>query len=504
MAAIDSLLRILAAQNGDAMVVASGKAPVLRRGDESIPFSMPPLQHQLVVSFLEEIVDAERRAALARDGRLGFTYEREGVAFAVRAEQRGQELVLEFVAGDPARPARSPLALPPGAHPPASGSAAPAAGPPVAEGGVRPARIAPVVEGAGAPAALTRVLERAVEERASDVILSAGLAARLRVGGRLVETGGSVCAEEDILGLLGAVLTAAHRHSLDESGSVDLAWQDAAGRRYRVNLFSQDRGLAAVLRPIREDVPTLRELNLPDELLGIVGPADGLVLITGPAGSGKSTTLVALIEHVNQTQPRHVITLENPIEHLYASKRALIHQREVGRDVESFAAGLRAALRESPDIILLGEMRDHATISAALTAAETGHLVISTLHSGSAATAIDRIIDVFPAHQQPQVRSQLSSVLRAVLTQVLVPAAQPAVRLVPAYEKMIVNHAVATKIREDRCHQLATEIQTGRAEGMVSLEQSLASLVRARAVQLDVARAYAREPQVLEELVRGR
>jgi twitching motility protein PilT len=485
MAAIDSLLKILAAQGGDAMLISSGKAPVLRRGDESVPFSMPPLQHDLVVSFLEGIVDERQLAAVERDQTLDAIYTAEGNTFAVHVARQGATLTLDFrrtggrrAAADPSPP--SVVAVP--AAPEKSQVA-------LAAGGV------------------AQLLMQAEAQRASDILLSCGVNARLRIGGSLVEIADSVGSDEQILELLQRELTPAHRSALEASGSADVALEiadGAAARRYRVNLFRQQRGLAVVLRPVRREVPTLRQLNLPDELVDLVGYSDGLVLVAGPAGSGKSTTVVALIEHLNQTRPRHVITLENPIEYLYTSKRALIHQREVGREVESFSAGLRDALRESPDVILLGEMRDLPTISAALTAAETGQLVISTLHSGSAATAIDRIIDVYPAHQQGQVRSQLAAVLRAVLTQVLVPSSGRPPRMVPAYEKMIVSHAVAAKIREDRCHQLATEIQTGRAEGMVSLEQSLAALVRTRQVELDVARAFARDPAVLEEIVRGR
>jgi twitching motility protein PilT len=482
MAAIDSLLKILAAQGGDAMLVSSGKAPVLRRGDASVPFSMPPLQHELVVSFLEGIVDARQLADFERDQTLDAVYTVEGNTFAVHVARQGAALTLDFRRTTGRRPATAAATTP--------ASTAAAEDPPLAR----------------AVGGVAQLLAQAEDQRASDIILSCGVNARLRVGGSLVEIADTAGNDEQILELLQRELTPLHRSALEELGSTDIALELPDGptlRRYRVNLFRQQRGLAVVLRPVRREIPTLRQLNLPDELVELVGYSDGLVLVAGPAGSGKSTTVVALIEHLNQTRPRHVITLENPIEYLYASRRALIHQREVGREVASFDAGLRAALRESPDVILLGEMRDLPTISAALTAAETGHLVVSTLHSGSAATAIDRIVDVYPAHQQGQVRSQLAAVLRAVLTQVLVPSGRPS-RVVPAYEKMIVNHAVAAKIREDRCHQLATEIQTGRAEGMVSLEQSLATLVRARQVELDVARAYARDPAVLEDLVRGR
>jgi twitching motility protein PilT len=224
------------------------------------------------------------------------------------------------------------------------------------------------------------------------------------------------------------------------------------------------------------------------------------VLFVGPSGAGKSSTLAALLDHLNRTRSRHVVTIEDPIEFEYVPQRCLVHQREVGRDVESFAAGLRAALRESPDVILVGEMRDSETFAAALTAAETGHLVFSTLHSGSASMAIDRIIDSFPPHQQSQVRSQLAGVLRTIVTQVLLPAVEPG-QLVPAIERMIVTHAIAHKIRDGRGHQIGDEIQTGRADGMTSLESSLADLVRRSRISLATARGAARNTDLLRQLL---
>jgi twitching motility protein PilT len=221
-----------------------------------------------------------------------------------------------------------------------------------------------------------------------------------------------------------------------------------------------------------------------------------MVLVTGQAGAGKSTTLVALVEELNRSSARHIITLEDPIEFEYVPRRSLIHQREVGQHVASFAEGLRAALRESPDVILVGEMRDGDTMAAALTAAETGHLVLSTLHAASAEMALDRIIDSFPEGQQRQVRVQLASVLRAVFTQFLLPSTAPPAR-VPAYELLVMNSAVAAMIREDKCHQIPSQIQTGREGGMIHLDRVLARLLQERRIELASARAIAREPERL-------
>jgi twitching motility protein PilT len=320
----------------------------------------------------------------------------------------------------------------------------------------------------------------------------------VRAVGDLREVG-AAASEAGILALFGAALGPDQRARLRASGSVDAAL-DLGGLRFRANLFRQQRGLSAALRPVRDKVATLAELGLPDDFAALVGYPSGLVLFTGPTGSGKSSTLAALVEHVNRTAARHVVTLEDPIENVFACKRSLIHQREVGRDVVSFAEGLRASLREAPDIILLGEMRDPETIAAALTAAETGHLVLSTLHAAGAAMAVDRIIDGFSGHQQPQVRLQLAGTLRAVVTQVLVPTTRAGERTV-AYEKMLVTAAVAAQIREGRGHQIATAIQTGRNDGMVSLEQSLAALVRARRVSLEAAMAAAQDPDALRRSI---
>jgi twitching motility protein PilT len=405
------------------------------------------------------------------------------------------------------RPARELVAgrLPPGRI----GAASPAVEPREQGHGVGLSLEAGHEPKAAAPESLGELHElvlQAHREGASDVLLSSGLPARVRSGGELREAG-LVCDEAQIVGLAAQAWSEAQAEEFARTGSADLALDLAPepghrALRFRVNVFRQQRGVAAAVRPVRGDVPTLAQLGLPEDFKSLAQYPSGLVLMTGPTGSGKSTTLSALIEHVNLAMTRHVITLEDPIEYLYTSKRSLIHQREVGRDVESFATGLRAALREDPDIILLGEMRDQDTIAAALTAAETGHLVLSTMHAGSAAMAIDRVIDVFPGPKQPQVRMQLASTLRAVVTQVLVPSARGHER-VPAVEKMVVTAAVASQIREGRAHQIANQIQTGRAEGMVSLEQSLTALVRSGRVSLDAAAAVAPDPDALRRSLRG-
>jgi twitching motility protein PilT len=294
-------------------------------------------------------------------------------------------------------------------------------------------------------------------------------------------------------------------HVFRAEGNLDLAYelQDAAGRtrRFRVNIFQHLEGVATAWRPIWDEVPSFEMLRLPKQILELSHLPYGLILITGPTGSGKSTTLSALIEYINQTFQKHIITLEDPIEYRFKDRESVIHQREVGIHVDSFSTGLRSALRESPDVILVGEMRDQDTIAAALTAAETGHLVLSTLHSGHSAQAIDRIIDVFPEHQQQQVRVQLADVIRAVVTQRLLPTLDGNKR-VPAVELVQATYAVANTIREGRTHQLTSLIQAGIKNGMIPFDISLAGLVNEGLVDAEVAARLARDKTFFESQAR--
>jgi len=515
--AIDSLLKLVEAQKADALVVASDRVPVLKKSGLDVALSMPKVNHDMVSMFVEDLVTAEQMKELIQQGSIRLSHALGETNFSVEIRREGTRLHLALFLQRGGRPGQAPVSVmpTPAAVPPPMRSEAPAV---VRAAPVRVVEAAPVAALAGGAeilehragaadlAELRELVLQAHREGASDVLLSSGLAARVRTGGELRDAG-LVCDAEQIVGLASEGWSAAQTEEFMRTGSADAALDLASGPgqrplRFRVNVFRQQRGVAAAVRPVRGEVPGLAQLGLPDDFKSLVQYPSGLVLMTGPTGSGKSTTLSSLIEHVNMTTARHVITLEDPIEFLYTSKRALIHQREVGRDVESFASGLRAALREDPDIILLGEMRDQDTIAAALTAAETGHLVLSTMHSGSAAMAIDRVIDVFPGPKQPQVRLQLAATLRAVVTQVLVPTTRGHDR-VPAFERMIVTAAIAAHIREGRAHQIATQIQTGRADGMVSLDQSLMQLVRSGRVTLDVALGFAPDPEALRRALRA-
>ncbi|HSJ99812.1 MAG TPA: PilT/PilU family type 4a pilus ATPase, partial [Kofleriaceae bacterium] len=342
-------------------------------------------------------------------------------------------------------------------------------------------------------ARLLRLLEAPVaiarEHRASDVLLSTGRTPRFRLDGRIEAI--DVAIDDAELAACVAELGPNTDHGLE-----------IAGTRLRVNAFDHLGGAAIAARLIRDRVPTLAELALPPELLTVVDHRDGLVLVCGPTGSGKSTTLASLVDQIDQRRAAHVITLEDPIEYRFEGRRCLIHQREVGQHVPSFAAGLRAALREAPDVILLGELRDRETIAAALTAAETGHLVLATLHAPSAVGAIDRVIDSFGESQQRQIRWQLAAVLRTVITQYLLPRRDGG-RAV-ATELVPVTPAVANIIRKGELQTLPTAIQSGRDAGMIPLERSLARLVDAGAVAPQVVRRVAADHDLLAALASKR
>lgn len=481
MAAVDGLLSLLLAQGADTLTLTVGQVPELTKAGELRPLSMPPLLPELVGRFIEDV-----RAASADGAR--YLHESKGTRTSFAFEVAGENRI-RFTRDDV--PAAAPAVVP---APRDATLVTAGASSPGGPDGVATA-LRPTVEVA-AGTAVAALIERALDAEATDLFLSTAADARMRVGMELHEVPRSRVDEGALLGL--ARLDAAHLERLEKHGSVDLGLR-FGDAKLRVNLFRHLGGLAAAVRPLRR-VRTLAELSLPADLEKLTEPIDGLVLLVGPTGSGKSSTLAALLDHVNATRARHILTIEDPVEYEYESRRCLVHQREVGRDVESFAAGLRAALRESPDVILVGEMRDRETFAAAMTAAETGHLVFSTLHAGNAAMAIDRIVDSFPPHQQTQVRAQLANVLRAIVTQLLLPGAQPG-RLVPATERMFVTHAIAHKIREGRGHQITDLILTGRAEGMVSLEASLADLVRRGQISAATARAAARNPDVMREML---
>ena len=352
---------------------------------------------------------------------------------------------------------------------------------------------------------LDRLLAEAMRRGASDVLLVPGSPPSIRVDGKLETLPAPVLLPDGVGSLLAPHLGARHERALREHGAVDLTLRrgqpGGAGWRFRVNLHRQRGVLAAALRALPRRVPTLAELGLPASLAELVAGTRGLVLVCGPTGSGKSTTVAALVGHLNRTRAAHVVTIEDPVEYEHESERCLVEQVEVGGDAPSFAAALRAALRQDPDVIVVGEMRDLETVAIALTAAETGHLVLATLHTHDVVQAVHRIVDVFPADQQAQIRQQLSISLHALVAQQLVPRADRAGR-VPAVEILTGTFAVRNHIRNQQPHRLHNEVTLGKRHGMVSLEDSLARLVRAGVVAEEEARIRSSRPEELESLLR--
>ena len=360
---------------------------------------------------------------------------------------------------------------------------------------------------------LDRYLTEMIQQKASDLLLIPGLPPIFRINGRLVRVEERGALEGEEIGkLFQPHLGGKERQELTERGSTDFSLNVSHGRsavdgfgsawRFRVNVHRQRGEPAASLRALPLEIPTLASLNLPSALAELVKPSRGLVLVCGPTGSGKSSTLAALVGEINRTRTSHIITIEDPIEYEHRSIRSAIEHIEVGRDTSSFHDALRASLRQDPDVILVGEMRDLETVTTALTAAETGHLVLSTLHTNDAQQAVHRIVDVFPPLQQAQIRHQLALALHAIVVQTLVPRADGRGR-VPAIELLLANYPIRHHIRSDQLQKMYNEIALGKRQGMIALEESLAQLVQAGAIDIDEARMRTSHPEAFESLVRS-
>jgi twitching motility protein PilT len=491
MSAIVSLLRVMTLRDAEAITLEAGKVPTLRRRGQVEPMAMPALDAQMLAEFAGPLVDGK---SLEGGPQMVSFVDPDGATYPVTAERIATGLRLVVRRPAPAKPTAKP-ATPAAAKPPAVAAPAPVKATPPA----LPSRAtveAPVerAERGRGVELLHQLLATPVsiarERDASDVLLSSGQVPRIRVDGRL-ENLDIAIDEAQLVECVRGLASGGPGVSADLSLDLD-------GVRVRVNAFDHLNGCAIAARLVRERVPSLADLALPAELASVVDHRDGLVLVCGPTGSGKSTTLASLIDLLDQRRAAHVITLEDPIEYRFAARRCVIHQRELGTHIPTFAAGLRAALREAPDVILLGELRDRDTIAAALTAAETGHLVFATLHAPNAAGAIDRVVDAFPDTQQRQVRHQLAACLRTVITQFLLPRRDGG--RVPALELVPVTPAVCNIIRKGDLHTLPTAIQSGRDAGMIPLERSLAKLLDAGTVAPKVVQRIAADHDLLSSL----
>jgi twitching motility protein PilT len=347
-----------------------------------------------------------------------------------------------------------------------------------------------------------KILYGSVQKDASDIHMKTGSPVYYRVDGQLFSQGGTPLGSEDIETVLGLMLGSSQLARFKKRGEVDLAYTQKGIGRFRVNVFRQRGGVSIVMRRIKTKILNFEQLHLPTGVESFADMSRGLVLITGTTGSGKSTTLAAVIDAINASRRCHIVTVEDPIEYLHQDKLAVVNQREINIDTQSFSAALTAAMRQDPDVILVGEMRDLETFQAAISATETGHLVFSTLHTSNVMQTIDRIIDLFPANQHDQIRSQLSLNLRAILCQRLLPRADGTGR-VPCCELAVVTPAVRKLIKENRITQIEIAIQQGREEGMQTFNDSLYGLLKARLITLETALGMSDNPEELNMMLKG-
>lgn len=351
---------------------------------------------------------------------------------------------------------------------------------------------------------IEELLEDAVGKGASDIHISANLPPVFRIDGKLIRTNMEALTADNVETLVFPILNNEQRRKLEQEWELDLSYGIHGLGRFRVNVYKNNGTYAAAFRTINTQVPSFETLGLPPVVKKITERPRGLILVTGPTGSGKSTTLASMIDHINETRNEHILTIEDPVEFVHKSKKSVVHQRELGQDTRSFANALKSALREDPDIILVGEMRDLDTISLAITAAETGHLVMGTLHTSSASQTIDRIIDVFPQGQQQQIRIMLSNSLCAVFSQTLLPKLSENGEKkgrVMAQEIMVVNGAIANLIREGKTSQMYSAIQTGAQHGMQTLETALANLYKKGLISAEDALVKSSRPDELKRLI---
>ena len=355
--------------------------------------------------------------------------------------------------------------------------------------------------GGGYPYSMDSLMDLVVSKGASDLHITSGYPAIVRIDGILYPVGTEILTSEDSANLVNGLLNESKKELLDINREVDFAHSHRDKNRFRINAFYQQQSISAALRLIPDEIRSIEELKLPTTYYRLTKLGQGLVLVTGPTGHGKTTTLASMLQEVNKSRPVHIITIEDPIEYILPKGRAMVDQREMHDDTHSWEIALKSAMRQDPDVVLVGEMRDYETIAAAVTLAETGHLVFATLHTNSASQTVDRIIDVFPEHQQAQIRAQLSNILEAVIAQRLIPIEGGGRRAVS--EIMLATNAVRNLIREGKTHQLNNVIMTGRDIGMISLEASLVKLIREGLITVERAQEYAARPEEVVRLLKS-
>jgi twitching motility protein PilT len=485
MPLIDPCIRALYDNSADAIGIASGHPILVITSGQRRPLSNDVMQASRVEQMLQEVLSADQIAAFASAGTIEHVYE--GPAGAVKLTARRANNGMQIMVVPAGRAGPPPRGVQSGEGPPPASSRAPS----MPESSA--IQIVPVLkEQAPEPSGdkqIDLLFREMVKKGGSDLYVCTGKRPMIRKDGDLVSIAMKELSETEVKALLYSITSDAHVEEFEKSNDIDFAYEIPGLARFRANLFRDRSGVGGIFRQIPVEVLSAEKLGLSSAILELCMLNKGLVLVTGPTGSGKSTTLAAMIDYINRNRSAHIITIEDPIEFVHADKRCVINQREVGSHTEGFKRALRAALREDPDIVLVGEMRDLETVAIAIETAETGHLVFGTLHTNTAASTVDRIIDQFPADQQQQIRTMLAEALKGVISQTL--CKKKGGGRIAALEILLVQHSVSNLIREAKTHQLPSVMQTGKASGMATLNDALMDLVDKKLVTAEEALAKA-------------
>jgi twitching motility protein PilT len=489
--AVDSLLQMLQSQGAKGLRLAVGSpARILDASGTAQDASSQPLTRQEILQLIGPIVPEQARRRLPQETSVDFDYASASGAYKVTILRNGSEIAVSFVLDPNAAPSAPAPAAPPRAAAPA------AAAPPVA------ARQPVVTASTAAGPAIDRLFHLMVDAKSSDLHLSTGMPPLVRKDGHMqpLEATGGVMTAADVVALLDPIMPEPNRAEFERRHDTDFAYEIKGLARFRANVFLDRKGRGAVFRVIPATILTAEDLGLSPYILKLCNLNKGLVLVTGPTGSGKSTTLCAMIDYINKTRSDHIITIEDPIEFVHENKLCLINQREVGTHTSGFKDALRAAIREDPDIVLVGELRDLETVAIAIETAETGHLVFGTLHTTTAASTVDRVIDQFPSDTQAQIRIMLSESLKGVIAQTL--CRKIGGGRIAALEVLLINSAISNLIREAKTFQIPSMMQVGRAQGMVALNDALMDLVTMKLVEPEEAYLKAVDKAAFEGLLK--